>query len=78
MWSTFFYHTFDFSMAFDKFKRALAAMILLVSFYSHHFEIHATTFNKLLRDLTRHLGELRNLKGLLHMVRVTMISTKVS
>jgi len=41
-------------MAFDKFKRVLTifAMILLVFSYSHHFEMHATTHDKLLKALT--------------------------
>jgi len=53
MWSTFFYHTFDFSMAFDEFKRPLTLPVpssLLFS-YSHHSEMHATTYDKLLRAL---------------------------
>ena len=50
MWSTFFDHTFDFFKAFDKFKRALTifVMILLVFSYSHHFEMHAMEYDKLL------------------------------
>jgi len=53
MWTTFFGHTFDFSMAFDEFKRPLtlfAPSFLLFS-YSHLFEMHATTYDKLLRAL---------------------------
>jgi len=54
MWSTFFDHDFDFSMAFDEFKRVLTlfASSLLVFSYSHHFEMHATVHDKLLRALT--------------------------
>ena len=50
MWPTFFDSAFDFSMAFDKFKRALTlfATSLLVFSYLHHFEMHALAFNKLL------------------------------
>ena len=53
MWSTFLDHTFDFSMAFDEFKRplTLVAPSFLVLSYSHHFEMHATTYNKLLQAL---------------------------
>jgi len=54
MWSTFFDHDFDFSMAFDEFKRALTlfALALLVFSYSHHSEMHAVVYDKLLRALT--------------------------
>ena len=54
MWSTFFDHDFDFSMAFDEFKRALTlfAPSLLVFSYSHPFEMHAKAHDKLLRALT--------------------------
>jgi len=54
MWSTFFHHAFDFSMALDKFKRALTIfiVILLVLSHSHHFEMHATAYDKLLQALT--------------------------
>jgi len=54
MWSTFFDHTFDFSMAFTEFKRPLTlfASSFLVFFYAHHSEMHATTSDKLLRALT--------------------------
>jgi len=50
MWSTFFDHTFDFSMAFDEFKRPLTlfASSFLVFSYSHHSELHAITYDKLL------------------------------
>jgi len=53
MWSTFFKHTFDFSMAFDEFKRPLTlfAPSFLVFSYSHHCEMRATTYDKLLRAL---------------------------
>jgi len=54
MWSTFFYHAFDFSMAFDEFKRpqTFFAPSSLVFSYSNHFELHAITYDKLLRALT--------------------------
>ena len=54
MWNTFFDHAFDFSMSFNKFKRAptLFAPSLLVFSYLHHSEMHALTFDKLLRALT--------------------------
>ena len=54
MQSTFFDHDPDFSMAFDKFKRALPlfAISLLVFSYLHHFEMHAKAHDKLLRALT--------------------------
>ena len=54
MWSTFFDHTFDFYMAFSKFKRplTLVASYFLVFSYLHHFEMHAAIYNKLLRALT--------------------------
>ena len=53
MWSTFFDDTFDFSMAFDEFKRPLTffAPSFLVFSYLHHSEMHALTFDKLLRAL---------------------------
>jgi len=49
--TTFFDHYFDFSITFDKCKRALNffAMILLMFSYSHHFETHAK-----LRCMRRH------------------------
>jgi len=54
MWSIFFDHAFDFSMAFDEFKRPLTlfAPSFLVFSYSHHSKMHATTYDKLLRALT--------------------------
>jgi len=54
MWSTFFYHTFDFSMAFDAFKQQLTsrASSSVVFSYSHHSEMHAITYNMLLQALT--------------------------
>jgi len=54
MWSTFFDHDSDFSMAFDKFMRALTlfSMSLLLFSYLHHFEMHAKAHDKLLRALT--------------------------
>ena len=54
IWSTFFDHAFAFSMAFDEFKRpvTLFALSFLVFSYAHHFGMHATTYDKLLRTLT--------------------------
>jgi len=54
MWSTFFDHIFYFSMAFSKFKRPLTylASSFVVFSYLHHFGIHATIYDKLLRALT--------------------------
>jgi len=54
MWSTFFDNGFHFSMAFDEFKRPLTLFSpsFLVFSYSHHFETHATTYDKLLTTLT--------------------------
>jgi len=54
MWSTFFDHDFDFCMEFNAFQRALTlfAPSLLVFSYSHHFEMHKTAHDKLLRALT--------------------------
>jgi len=54
MWTTFFDHTFDFSMGFDEFKRPLTlfSLSLLVFSCSHHFEMHVMTYDKLLRVLT--------------------------
>ena len=45
MWNTFFDYAFDFSMAFDKFKKTITmfATSLLVFSYSHHFEMHVMT-----------------------------------
>jgi len=53
MWGTFFDHVFDFSTAFDKFKRPLIlfAQSLLVFSYSHHSNMHTLTFDKMLRGL---------------------------
>jgi len=53
-WTTFFDYYFDFSMAFDKFKRALSLFVpsLLVFSYSHYFETHTKAYDKLLRTLT--------------------------
>jgi len=50
MWSTFFDHTFDFSMAFSKFKRPLTFLpsSFIVPSYLHHFEMHVVTYDKLL------------------------------
>ena len=54
MWNTFFDHAFDFSVAFDKFKRALTlfATGLLVFSYLNHSEMHVFAFDKLLQALT--------------------------
>jgi len=51
MWSSFFD---DLSMAFNEFKRplTLVAPSFLVFSYSHHSEMHATTYDKILRALT--------------------------
>jgi len=48
MWSPFFDHTFDFSMAFDEFKRpvSLVASSFLEFSYSHNSEMHAITYDK--------------------------------
>ena len=53
-WTTFFDNDFDFSMAFDEFKRALTlfAPSLLVFSYLHHLEMHAQAYDKLLKALT--------------------------
>jgi len=53
MWSTFLDHAFDFSMAFDEFKRLLSlfAPSFPVFSYSHHSKLHAITYDKLLRAL---------------------------
>jgi len=52
-WSTFFDPAFDFSMAFDEFKRPLTLFVpsLLVFSYLHHSKMHAMTYDKLLRAL---------------------------
>lgn len=53
MWTTFFNHSFDFSKAFDKFKRVLDIIdtIVLVFSYLHAYELCAHTFDKLLHAL---------------------------
>jgi len=53
-WSTFFDHTVDLSMVFDEFKRPLTLfdVSFVVFSYSHHSEMHAITYDKLLRALT--------------------------
>jgi len=50
MWNTFFDHTFDYSMAFDAFKRLLTLFASSVIAFSHsyHSEMHAITYDKLL------------------------------
>jgi len=54
MWTTFFDHSFDFPKGYNKFKRALSiiVMILLVFSYIHSFEIHVLMYDKLLKVLT--------------------------
>ena len=54
IWSTFIDHTFEFSTAFDEFKRpyTLFAPSFLIFSYSHNSEMHATTYDKLLRAMT--------------------------
>ena len=54
MWNPFFDHAFDFSMAFDEFKRPLTlfALSFLVFSYSHNSMTHAVTYDKILRALT--------------------------
>jgi len=54
VWSTFFGPTFDFSMAFGKFKRPLTflASSVVVFSYLHHSEMHVVTYDKLLKALT--------------------------
>jgi len=50
VWTTFFDYSFNFSMAYDKCKRALTffAVILIVFSCSHHFEIHKNAYSNLL------------------------------
>jgi len=52
-WSTFFDHTFDFSTVFGKFKGPLTlfAPSFLVFSYPHHSDLHAITYDKVLRAL---------------------------
>jgi len=49
MWSTFFDHTFEFSMVFGKFKRPLTflASSFVVFSYLHHYEMHVVTYEAL-------------------------------
>ena len=53
MWSTFYYHAFDFSVAFDKFKRALIIYVvfLLVLSYLYYYRMYAQAHDELLRAL---------------------------
>jgi len=53
MWSTFFDHAFDFSMVFGKFKKPLTflASSFVVLSYLNYSELHATTYDKILRAL---------------------------
>jgi len=66
MWSTFFDHVFDFSMAFGKFKRPLTflALSFAVFSYLHDFEMHAVTYDKLLRALTASTSSTRVLRDM--------------
>jgi len=54
MGNTFFDHGFEFSMAFDEFKRPLTlfAPSFLEFSYSHYSEVHAMIYDKLLRAVT--------------------------
>jgi len=54
MWSIFFDHAFDFSMAFGKFKKPLTflASSSVVFSYLHNFEMNNITYDKILRALT--------------------------
>jgi len=54
MWNVFFNHAVDFSMTFGKFKRTPTSFALSFLVFSrlHHCEMHAITFDKLLRALT--------------------------
>jgi len=54
IWSLFIDHAFDFSMAFDEFKRPLTlfALFFPVFFYSHYSKMYDRTYDKLLRALT--------------------------
>jgi len=49
-WTTFFDHIFDFSMAFDKCKRALTTFtsFLFVFSYLRHSKMHVVAHDKLL------------------------------
>ena len=53
-WSNFFDHIFDFSMTFGVFKTPLTFRdsSFVVSSYLHHSEMHASSYDKLLRALT--------------------------
>ena len=53
-WPNFIDYYSDFSMAFDEFQRPLTLFCpsLLVSSYSHYFEIYSKADDKLLRALT--------------------------
>jgi len=54
IWSTFFDNTFDFSMAFSKFRRPLTflASSFVVLSYLYHSEMHVVTYDKHLGALT--------------------------
>jgi len=55
LWTNFFEYSFDFSNAYDKLKRALTFIDLIISVFSyiHFFEMHAIAHDKLLRASTR-------------------------
>jgi len=65
MCSPFFDHVFDFSLAFDEFKRppTLFASSFLVFCYSHNSHMYVVTYNKLLRALTASESRTRLLRG---------------
>jgi len=66
MRSTFFDYAFHFSMVFDEFKRLLIlfAPTFLVFSYSHHSEMNATTYDKLVRALrTSEWSDLSLMRG---------------
>ena len=49
MWNTFFDHAFDFSRAFDEFKRPLNLFVVSVLVFSHihHSEMYAQAYDRL-------------------------------
>ena len=54
-WRPFLANTFDFSMAFSKFKRTLTlfAPSFAVLSYLHHSEMHASMYDKLVQNFVR-------------------------
>jgi len=60
-WTTFFDHIFDFSMAFDKCKRALTTFtsFLFVFSYLRHSKMHVVAHDKLLWALMASELEIR-------------------